>query len=358
MTTLTTANLPAFLQLREEFRDVAYDDKNPSKVLEPGDVVEGTLTYGYGAITRPDGSPLQIGDTITHQEALDRLNQYIREEVDPAIANLIHVPITGAQADALGSLVYNFGAPAVAGWRLIRRINAGEPAENIAIEWLTDTFTSKGEPMLGLYRRRIMEVLMFFGLDWRAGAAVSWSNSIMEVLESMGWDGTMPKPGPAHNPDAEIFEEVPAPSEDEVTADLNRQQLAKLGGAPVMPVGNKPLSINTKQAEEVPYGIDPAAGLQPKEEAERVNRYVKKKQGEEMERAGQALTVATGVAATANEFAGEANSFIDRLGTVGLVLLGLAFGAGILWWAIGFIRKKWNAHKEVEAEINAVQGIY
>ena len=78
---LTTPALTAFLQARETFRPIAYDDLRPNVELDPDSEVKGTLTYGYGTITRPDGSPLRIGDQITRQEALDRLTQYIREEV-------------------------------------------------------------------------------------------------------------------------------------------------------------------------------------------------------------------------------------------------------------------------------------
>ena len=33
---------------------------------------------------------------------------------------------------------------------------------------------------------------------------------------------------------------------------------------PILPIGNKPMSVNTKAAEEVPYGIDKDKGLIPK----------------------------------------------------------------------------------------------
>lgn len=364
-------------------RSPAYDDKQPWKELQPGDEILGTLTYGPGFTTREDGSPLQIGDTITEQEAFDRLSQYIDEEIEPVLENLIHVPIAPSMANALASLIFNFGATEVSGWRLWGRINAGEDPGAVIREWVNGTFFSKGEPMLGLWRRRTMELLLGFGLDWRAGSNVSWEDDPEDVMKQLGWDGTMPSAGPVHTPtrteykyDEGLFEELeikkrgevitdPTPATPLTTKDLNEMQAEHVRtGAPlsyerpVMPVGKKPLSINTKKAEEVPYGIDPKAGLQPKEEAERYRRAVKKEKGIEMKQIGQGLTLTTGVVAGANELSGEAKTFMDTLGTIGLVLLATAFAIGIGYWLVGYAREKWNERKEIEAEINAVQGMY
>jgi len=208
----TTPALISFLQLVEtggKFRPLAYDDRHPDRVLEPGDPVEGRLTYGSGLTTRPDGTPLQIGDEITPQEDLDRLHRYVREEVEPVIENLIHVPLWPEAYDAIGSVIFNFGAGEVSGWRLWRRINAGEPWSNVALEWVTGTFYDDGIPLLGLWRRRIMEVLMFFKLEWRVGANVGWESDVIKVLDQMGWEGDQPKPEPT-------------------TADLNMAQLEDL----------------------------------------------------------------------------------------------------------------------------------
>ena len=124
-------------------RSPAYDDKQPWKELQPGDEILGTLTYGPGFTTREDGSPLQIGDTITDQEAFDRLSKYIDEEIEPVLENLIHVPIAPSMANALASLVFNFGASEVLVWRLWGRINAGVEPGAVIREWVNGTFFSK-----------------------------------------------------------------------------------------------------------------------------------------------------------------------------------------------------------------------
>ena len=192
---LTDESLVTFLHQSEGYRYTTYDDKQPWKVLVPGDDVIGTLTYGSGFTTRPDGSALQIGDTITEQENFDRLRSYIAEEIEPVLVDLIHVPIAPSMANALGSLVFNFGASEVYQWRLWRRINAGEPPINIIREWVNGTFSSKGEPMLGLWRRRTKELLLAFQLDWRAGENVDWEDQPEDVMKTLGWGGEMPSPG-------------------------------------------------------------------------------------------------------------------------------------------------------------------
>lgn len=270
MTMLTTPALISFLQSDsiESFRAKAYDDKQPHLDLNPGDEdkVKGTLTYGTGLTKRADGTPVKLGDTITRQEDADRVRQYIREEVEPVIENLIHVPLWPSAYDAIGSVIYNFGAEEVSRWRLWRRINTGDRPENIALEWLDGTFTSGGEPMLGLYRRRVMEVLMFFNLDWRAGAAISWANSIMEVLRKLNWDGQMPKPAlaapipapPSPKPEPKAMPRtITLPDEwdkmtgAQQTAWLNTGEFVRLGGTVGEPIKPAPLPEAAKAPAKV-----------------------------------------------------------------------------------------------------------
>lgn len=213
----TTPALISFLtsDAIEGFREKAYDDLQPDLDLNPGDehLVRGTITYGSGLIRRPDGTRLRLGDTITRQENFDRVQKYVRENVEPVIENLIHVPLWGSAYDAIGSIIYNFGAAEVSGWRLWGRINRGDPPADLAMEWLTGTWTSKGMPLLGLYRRRVMEVLMFFKLDWKPGANITWDDKVLNVLGSLGWDGTMPKPEVMPAPIPEPPSPKPEPAE-------------------------------------------------------------------------------------------------------------------------------------------------
>ena len=368
---LTTPALIQFLQLREGFRKQAYDDANPHVTLTEETDIEGTLTIGYGTTRYPDGAPVSWHDTVSKSEAVDYLQHYIRETIEPALENLIHVPLAGCQYDALGSCIYQYGEGEVASWNLIRLINRGADWEDIANEWLDGTVMWLGEPLF--FARRIMELFMFLGLDWRAGENVPTLTNPVIAAERMGFDGTLPKPDPIVDPG--LFNELeipkmkpitdPTPETPIITSDANWMQLESLKtgrpidyGVPIAPVGNKPLSINTKQAEEVPYGIDPKKGLKPKEEAERYQRAVKKEKGIEMKKIGEVLTVATGIAASANVASTEVRTFFGGLGQIGYTLLFAALFIGVAYWAVGRFREWYNERKEVEAEIDATQGLY
>lgn len=364
---LTDQRLEEFLFISEGGNRKAYDDKQPWLDLKPDDEIKGTLTYGPGFTTRPDGSPVQVGDTMTDQEAYDRLKAYIKEEIEPVLEDLIHVPIAASMANALGSLVFNFGASEVYKWRLWGRINSGEPPAQIIKEWVTGTFFSGGEPMLGLWRRRFKELALAFDVDWRAGENADWETDPEEFLQVLGWNGTMPKPEPIVHED--LFEPDvitdPTPETPLTTEDLNNMQAESLRTGKrmsfdpvIMPVGDKPLSINTKAAEQVPYGIDPEAGLQPKEEARRYQRAVKKEKGVEMKRIGETVTLAGTTMGAANMASEEVRTFFGSLGQVGYTLIAVAVIVGVAYWVVGLVREKWNERKEVEAEIDAVQGMY
>ena len=363
---LTTPALIQFLRLREGFRKHAYDDAKPNVELTADTEIEGTLTIGYGTTEYPDGRKVSWDDKVTMTEAVDYLEHYVRETVEPALENMIHRPLAGCQYDALGSCIYQFGEPEVAGWNLVRLINNNAGWREIAGEWISGTVMWRGEPLF--WGRRLSEVFMFLGLDWRAGKNVPPLSDVETAVEAMGFDGAMPQPEPIKSDI--LFDEPepimdPTPETPITTDDANAMQLESLRtgrpisyGRPVMPIGQKPISINTKAPEEVPYGIDPNAGLQPKEDAERYRRAVKKEKGAEMKKVGEALTIAGTTAASANVASAEVRTFFSGLGQVGYTLIGVAIAAGILYWIVGKIRERYNERKEVEAEINAVQGMY
>ena len=174
----------------------------------------------------------------------------------------------------------------------------------------------------------------------------------------------IPKRGaePVAEQDA-IFD--PTPETPLTTEDLNTMQAESLRTGkpmsferPIMPVGEKPMSVNTRAPEEVPYGIDGERGLVPKEETRRYQGGVLKEKGISMQETGTKLTVATGVVAGANAMSEEVRSLSANLGTVGLTLLGVAFGLGILWMIWGKIRKERGERLELEGEIDATQGMY
>lgn len=191
---LTTANLVTFLQLREGFRKHAYDDKYPNRKLTAETEIEGTLTIGFGTTEYPDGRKVEWDDKVTKSEALDYLNFYIQDTIEPALENLIHRPLAGCQYDALGSCIYQYGESEVASWNLIRLINGNASWEEIAREWINGTVMWGGEPLF--WGRRISELFMFFDLDWMAGGNVPVLSDVIAAIKLMGFDGNMPQPEP------------------------------------------------------------------------------------------------------------------------------------------------------------------
>lgn len=400
---------PYFALLNNEF-----EHKGGKIVTEAYLDPKGVPTGPGGRITNLDGSSVVMGQTWTEQEALELYaagKQDFAEDVFHLLKPERRSQLKQHQFDAMGVLAWNIGIGAFAGSSALELINEGRFEEGFSKFLLWRRMTLEGgksgpdgkpargpdnKPLpegvdwfrasRGIYRRSISAALLGMGHNWTNAAGLNKivlqsypifvekeNRWVDRITNEMDWKEVLadakddPLPVIQGDPDPELFDLEPTKMEvlqyesaKAVGADETLEEFVAMrrGLVKPMPVGKKPLSINTKQPEEVPYGIDPKAGLQPKEEAERVQRYVKKKQGEEMKRVGQGLTVATGIAASANELAGETNSFLSSLGTIGLVLLGLALGVGLIYWAVGYIREKHNERKEVEAEINAVQGIY
>jgi GH24 family phage-related lysozyme (muramidase) len=354
LTMLTTPALIQFLQLREGFRKHAYDDAKPHVALTEETEIEGTITVGYGTTKYPDGAPVAWHDTVSKSEAVDYLQHYIRETIEPALENLVHVPLAGVQYDALGSLIYQYGEPEVAGWKLIRRINAGEPWQNIAQEWINGTVMWMGEPLF--WGRRIMELFMFLGIDWRAGENVPVLADPLEAAEAMGFDGTLPKPEPIV--DADLFNELEIPKMDKIsdptpstpitTEDLNNMQLESLKtglpidyGVPMTPLTKK-VPVEAVEYLE-PKDKEPGnITVKRIEDSERGKGYAKTEQGKQ-----QIIVGAGGTAAVAIGAAEPVVRFVDKysFNTIAIVFLGLTL--------LGIVTYYWGQWQRSRGEDNA-----
>ena len=349
---LTTPALIESLVASEGFRSLAYDDEQPWLELAPGeeDQVKGKITYGHGLTTREDGSPMQLGDTITEGESLDRVARHVREEIEPTLENLIHHELASFQYDAIAHAMYQYGAEEVSGWRLIRRINAREDWEKIALEWINGTVMWMGEPLF--WSRRIKEVLLFFGLDWRAADNVPPDSDILEVIEDMGFDGEMPVAGPVHDPTHNnLFENVvtdPTPETPITTADANEMQLESLRTGKPIDYG-VPMTKLTKKVpvESVHYlaNEDKTPGnitVKPIEDSQRGKGYAKQEQGKQ-----QIIAGAGGTAAVAIGAAEPVLKVVDRysINTIAAVFLGLT--------VVGIITYYWGLWQRQRGEDNA-----
>lgn len=83
---------------------VAYDDADPERVLQRGDILSGTLTAGWGH-TGPD---VAIGVTYTEAQCDVWFTRDVAW-VARCIQENVTVPLTQGQYDALTSFVYNIG---------------------------------------------------------------------------------------------------------------------------------------------------------------------------------------------------------------------------------------------------------
>jgi GH24 family phage-related lysozyme (muramidase) len=358
---LTTPLLAQALLPSEGYREFAYDDKQPWLELHPGDEdkVIGTLTYGHGLTKREDGSPVQIGDRISESESFDRVNRHIRTEVEPGLENLIHVPLTDFQYNALGHIMYQYGAGEMSDWRLIKRINAGEDWEKIVLEWINGTVMFMGEP--DFWERRVKEILMFLGMDHRMAPNIPFGTDIIGAVIELGFDGNLPKPGPKHTPtrteysyDEELFSEPeapkqaisdPTPETPLTTADLNAMQLESLKTG-------RAISI-TKLTPKVPLeavAYLPEDKKQPEkvtvkriENSRRGKGYAKQQTGKELGAIG-GIGAAAGIVGAAEPVVKVVDKYPAQ--TLGYVFAGLMV-FGIIYYAYG----EWQRQRgEDEAE--------
>lgn len=93
----------------------------------PGDVP----TMGFGSTRKADGAPVQMGDRITPQAALDLSLREIRG-AEGALHGCVTAPLTQGEYDSLVSLAYNVGAGAVCKSTMVRLHNEGRHAEACA----------------------------------------------------------------------------------------------------------------------------------------------------------------------------------------------------------------------------------
>jgi lysozyme len=133
----------------------------------------GVPTIGFGSIRYQDRDKVCLGDTISRDDAEKLLTYYISTQIDPMVPRLITRPLTQPQYDAFASFLYNFGYEKTRGYNLTKVIADG-PEDNTLealraweakiIHWWPVYRMAGGKPLLGLYRRRVAELLTFLHL--------------------------------------------------------------------------------------------------------------------------------------------------------------------------------------------------
>ena len=133
----------------------AYDDYD-DKILKDGDECRGTLTIGFGH-TSVAGSPnVYIGQTITREDADSILSNDLNS-VEQQVTNLVKVPLTQNQFDALVSFQFNTGA--LSRSSVLKYLNAGDYSSSADAFLLYNK--GNGQVLPGLVRRRQDEKNLF-----------------------------------------------------------------------------------------------------------------------------------------------------------------------------------------------------
>ncbi len=127
--------------------------------------ISGILTIGYGSF----GPGIVDGMRITEAEAEELLRADLRRFGD-ALSEMVTVPVTQSQIDALISLSYNIGTKNVRVSSMMKRLNRRDYVG--AAEALTWWTKANGKVIAGLQRRRAAESALFLrDLDQLGAAA-------------------------------------------------------------------------------------------------------------------------------------------------------------------------------------------
>lgn len=138
----------------ESFKSVAYDDKNPNKVLSKTDKIKGVLTIGYGFTKN-----VKIGDSMTEEQGAQRLITELesRRKILNSAENKHGLDLNINQQVALISAIYN-GA-----WNPDKFKNSTAAIKKGYFEpLLANTLESSSQTNIdGLLKRRLLEYLIF-----------------------------------------------------------------------------------------------------------------------------------------------------------------------------------------------------
>ena len=230
-------------------------------------------TIAFGCCYHPDGTPVQMGDSITE----DQVYPYTEAAVERVVADvkrLVTRPLNDYQTAALCSFVFNLGGGNLASsTRLLPAINAGrwEDAAEAMGEFIrawgklrhTDgsmRWHRKAE--LGLLIRRYAEACLLLGLDWE-----KWCTTRKIVLhENLLWQPDWVDPKSVRKGGRYFDEVLPTTTQFHVIEEMAR-------ATPLPPLVKDELILTTPapsppQADEVAQrqaspAQSPAAGAAP-----------------------------------------------------------------------------------------------
>lgn len=340
---------PAGYELIKRFE--GCEKRLPDNRLTAYKIGADPWTIGWGQTGQMrDGRKVEEGLIITQAEADDQLELFVRGVTEPLVRKHF-VCQTQAEFDACVSWVYNVRHDKLeAGqYSLPQLVNLkARDTEALVNLWLRYVATPGFEN--GLYKRRIAEVLMFLGLPWNAPAVWGFISSasykkggvvnptdpwfILSVAEQAKPIATQPDPPKAPKP--------VVPVETKPLPEIN----------PEPQVGTKPISPKTVQPSEVPYKIDPQAGLKPLEESERAIGYF-------WQNLARLFLRLTGMGTFGTAAAGMAN-VVQSDAVLGSALMDLTIPALVLvtGFVIAFVMKQYGDWRKARGEASARQGLY
>lgn len=151
----------AGLKLIDSFeteRLAAYDDAHPDKLLTANDIIDGTLTIGYGH-TGPD---VFIGLQISHEKALE-LQKYDLTACENTVANAVTADLNDNQFSALACFTFNIGIAAFKASTLLKLLNGGDYASvpQQMARWNKTHIAGQEVVSDGLTRRRMAEATLW-----------------------------------------------------------------------------------------------------------------------------------------------------------------------------------------------------
>lgn len=118
----------------------------------------GVCTIGYGTTIYPNGTPVQITDRCSVDDA-KRYMHHDLNRFEKAVSTAVKVPLTQNQFDALVSLTYNIGAGAFKNSTLLKLLNQGNYAG--ASQQFDVWIKAGGQTVQGLVNRRAIEKAYF-----------------------------------------------------------------------------------------------------------------------------------------------------------------------------------------------------
>jgi len=337
---------PAGMELIKRFEGCAerLPDGRLKAYKKPGD----PWTIGWGITgAMPDGRPVTDGLVITQQEADTALEWFVKNVSDPLTRKHFNAQ-SQAEFDALSSWVFNInqGKLERGEYTLPALVNLrARDLDAVIAKWIQ--YKNPGTIFeQGLYRRRLAELCMFFGWPWHfaLSAVLKRENGnivdmtppdyILELAEQAKPIASLPDP--------------PKPAKPVVPVKVEPLPEVK----PEPQVGTKPISPKTVKPEEVPYKIDPNAGLKPLEESERAIGYFWQNLARLFLRLTGLGTFGTAAAGVANVVQSDA-----VLGTalLDLTIPLLVFLTGIV---IAFVMRSYGDWRRKRGQESAVQAMY